>query len=116
MTPEQRTLLQKLAEQLTKNAENAERMCELLQPEFDKLERREGTWNTYVVRDYADHRNAARRQREEAAAILAAIKEPEHEPVEFGEAQQYIDGLLVARIISDAQLTFRKEKNVGHDL
>ena len=57
-----------LADQLDANAANAERMVELLQPEFDAFEARTGH-NVYVVRDYVDHRNAAKRQRQEAADI-----------------------------------------------
>lgn len=57
-----------LADQLDANAANAERMVELLQPEFDAFEARTGH-NVYVVRDYVDHKNAAKRQRQEAADI-----------------------------------------------
>ena len=60
--------LTKMADQLDANATNAERMMELLQPEFDAFEARTGH-NVYVVRDYVDHMNAAKRQRQEAADI-----------------------------------------------
>lgn len=64
--------LVKLADQLDQNATNAERMVALLQPEFDAFLARSGS-NVYVVRDYVDHQNAAKRQRQEAFDIRAAI-------------------------------------------
>lgn len=60
--------LAKMAEHLDGNATNAERMMVLLQPEFDAFNARTGH-NVYVVRDYVDHMNAAKRQRQEAADI-----------------------------------------------
>lgn len=60
--------LTKMADQLDENAKNAERMMELLQPEFDAFEAR-ARHNVYVVRDYVDHMNAAKRQRQEASDI-----------------------------------------------
>lgn len=66
--------LEKTIKELEDSATNAERMCELLQPEFDAFEARTGH-NVYVVRDYVDHRNAARKQRQEASAIRALLAE-----------------------------------------
>ena len=44
------------------------------------------------------------------ARILAAIQpDPEPKNVAFGEAQTYIDGMTVARIIRDAQMAFRDQ-------
>ena len=64
--------LVKLADQLDQNATNAERMVALLQPEFDAFLARSGH-NVYVVRDYVDHQSAAKRQRQEALDIRAAL-------------------------------------------
>lgn len=66
--------LEKLIKTLEDSATNAERMCELLQPEFDAFEARTGH-NVYVVRDYVDHMNAAKRQRLEASAMRALLAE-----------------------------------------
>lgn len=97
--------LRKMAEQLSKNAENAERMCELLQPEFDKFEARAEPHNVYVVRDYVDHRNAAKRQRKEAEAILAAIQ-PDHEP-------KHTDDEAVDRFAAAMKTKLRKKRAEG---
>ena len=72
ITPDALARLVKLADQLDQNAANAERMVALLQPEFDAFLARSGH-NVYVVRDYVDHQNAAKRQRQEALDIRAAI-------------------------------------------
>ena len=72
ITPDALARLVKLADQLDQNAANAERMVDLLQPEFDAFLARSGH-NVYVVRDYVDHQNAAKRQRQEALDIRAAI-------------------------------------------
>jgi predicted lipid-binding transport protein (Tim44 family) len=53
-------------------AKNAERMVELLRPEFDAFEARTGH-NTYVVRDYVDHQKAAREHRQEMEDIKAIL-------------------------------------------
>lgn len=72
MTPEQKDRLTKMANNLDECAENAERMVALLQSEFDAFEARTGH-NVYVVRDYVDHRSAAKRQRQEASDIRSAL-------------------------------------------
>ena len=74
LSPEAVERLAKMADTAEKAAVNAERMCELLRPEFDAFEARTGH-NTYVVRDYLDHRDAAERQRKEASAIRALAAE-----------------------------------------
>ncbi|MFM9829708.1 MAG: hypothetical protein ACKVOB_13360 [Sphingomonas sp.] len=49
-----------------------ERMIELLQPEWDLFEARNGH-NLYVARDYADHFSAARKHREEIVSLEGVI-------------------------------------------
>lgn len=74
LSPEAVERLDKMIETLEKSAANAERMCELLQPEFDAFNAKTGH-NVYVVRDYVDHRNAAKKQRLEAATLRALSAE-----------------------------------------
>lgn len=74
LSPEAVERLEKMADTAEKAAVNAERMCELLRTEFDAFKARTGH-NTYVVRDYLDHRDAAERQRKEASAIRALAAE-----------------------------------------
>lgn len=79
--------LMKMAEQLDANATNAERMMELLQPEFDAFKARVGH-NVYVVRDYVDHRNAAKRQRQEAADIRELLSHRRSTPADDLRAEK----------------------------
>lgn len=57
---------------------SCERMLELLKPEWDKFEARDGH-DVYVARDYADHFSAARTHRREIEALegLVAIAKKE---------------------------------------
>ena len=79
LAPDAVARLVKLADQLDQNATNAERMVALLQPEFDAFLARSGH-NVYVVRDYVDHQSAAKRQRQEALDIRAALAAMEASP------------------------------------
>lgn len=51
---------------------SCERVMELLQPEFDRFEAREGH-DVYVTRLYVDHKSEARTHRREIEALEAAI-------------------------------------------
>lgn len=90
LSPEAVETLAKMADMAEKAAVNAERMCELLRPEFDAFEARTGH-NAYVVRDYVDHRNAAQRQRKEAFAIRALTAENARLRAERNAADTYND-------------------------
>ena len=50
---------------------SCERMIELLQPEWDRFEARDGH-DLYVSRDYADHISEARKHRDEIETLEAA--------------------------------------------
>lgn len=57
---------------------SCERMIQLLQPEWDLFEARDGSHNLYASREYAEHTSQARKHRNEIEtleAVRAILKE-----------------------------------------
>jgi len=63
--------LSKMIEDRKKWLKSCERMIELLQPEWDRFEARDGH-DMYVSRDYANHTSEARKHRAEIEALEVA--------------------------------------------
>lgn len=55
-------------------ARNSEVVSDLLQPQLDAFNQRDGSHNTYAVRLQLDHRNSAKRDRQYADDLEAAIR------------------------------------------
>lgn len=54
-------------------AENNRVVAELLQPQLDAFDRRDGTHNTYAVRMQLDHRNSAKKDAQFADDLAALL-------------------------------------------
>ena len=67
--------LEKMLDDRRRQLSSCERMLELLQPEWDRFQAKSGH-DTYVARDYADHKSAARRHRKEIAALEHILQPP----------------------------------------
>ena len=97
---EAKAVLTKMIEDRSSWAANNQRMLDLLQPEWERFEAREGH-NVYVARIYADHTSSLRKDRKELAALeyaLAALSQPSPasstagDAYELGYRQAVIDG------------------------
>ena len=65
-------VVRKMINERVRQLASCERMLELLAPEWAKFEARTGH-DVYVARDYADHTSAARKHRNEIAALTAVL-------------------------------------------
>ena len=69
---EAKASLAKMIEDRCAWASNNQRVLDLLQPEWDRFEKREGH-NIYVARLYADHTSSLRKDKKELAALEYAL-------------------------------------------
>lgn len=70
-------VLRKLAKEARDAEANCNRVIELLTPEWERFEKRDGSHNTYASRLYADHTSHARTNKRDADAlerILSALE------------------------------------------
>lgn len=84
---EAETVLAKMIEDRRTWAANNVRMLDLLQPEWDRFERRDGH-NVYVARIFADHTSSLRKDRKELAALEFAMSRVRDRSGEAGETAQ----------------------------
>lgn len=69
---EAKATLAKMIEDRSQWATNNQRVLDLLQPEWDRFEARDGH-NVYVARIYADHTSSLRKDKRELAALEYAL-------------------------------------------